>query len=509
MAADLTPKFDDPSLLHHKGYIDGEWTTGNSKATFNVQDPATGWTIGSCPEMTCSDVEKAIYAASTAQATFRHVPAKDRAAILTEWAHLMRRSQEDLAKLVTWENGKPLAEARGEVLYAAAFLDWFAGEAIRVTGDFIQPGNMSNRAVVKRDPIGVCGFITPWNFPLAMVTRKTGPALAAGCTVVLKAPGETPLTALALAHLGAKAGIPKGVFNVITALENTVEVGTAITESSIIRKISFTGSTPVGKLLMRQSSATLKRLSMELGGLAPFIVFDDADIDDAVEGAITCKFRGSGQTCVCANTFFIHENVYQQFSERFIGKVRKFCMGHGFKDGVTHGPLIHERAVHKVVGHVQDAKAKGGHIAIGGQKMPHLGPAFFEPTVVLNATPEMLFTKDETFGPLAGFVKFSSEDEVVDLANRAEVGLAAYFYSNDVKRCWRVAEKLEAGMVGINTGIISDVATPFGGIKHSGFGREGSKYGIEDFLTLKTITFGGIVMRPGLDGRNKSHSFIQ
>ncbi|CAH0057124.1 unnamed protein product [Clonostachys solani] len=483
------PKFQDHSLFQDKAFVNGQWVSASSGQTFSVHDPATGAIIGTCPEFSGTDVETTIQAAALAQEQFQFSDTRNRAAILVKWAQLMRENREDLAKLLVWENGKPLPEARGEIEYAASFLDWFAGEAIRSYGDVIQPGNPVNRAVTIRQPVGVCALITPWNFPAAMVTRKAGAAIAAGCAVVLKAPAETPLSALALAELSLRAGIPKGVFNVVTTQHKTPEVGKILTNSSIVRKISFTGSTRVGRLLMNQSSSTLKKLSMELGGLAPFIVFEDADIDEAVKGAINCKFRGSGQTCVCANFFLVHKTIYEAFTAKFIGRVKKFRPGNGFDAATTHGPLIHEAAVAKVMSHVEDAKSKGGLVAVGGNPMPELGSNFFQPTVIVNANSDMIFTHEETFGPLAGFIAFSDEPEAINIVNRADVGLAGYFFSKDVERCWRVAERLAVGMVGVNTGMISDPATPFGGIKQSGFGREGSKYALDEYTVIKTITF--------------------
>lgn len=376
-----------------------------------------------------------------------------RATMLQNWARLMRESKADLAQLLTWENGKPLVEARGEIEYAASFLEWFAGEAIRSYGDFIQPSNPTNRTVTIRQPVGVCALITPWNFPAAMVTRKAGPAIAAGCAVVLKAPAETPLSALALAELSLRAGVPKGVFNVVTALENTVDTGHVLTSSPLVQKVSFTGSSRVGKLLMSQSSSTLKKLSMELGGLAPFIVFEDADIDSAVDGAISCKFRGSGQTCVCANIFLVHKQVYDVFAAKFVHRVKRFRVGNGFDAATTHGPLIHDKAVARVEDQVKDAREQGGRVVLGGNPLPELGKNFYAPTVILDAHAGMKFTQDETFGPVAGLIPFSTEEEAIAISNRSTVGLAGYFFSKDVKRCWRVAEKLAVGMVGVNTGM--------------------------------------------------------
>ena len=412
--------------------------------------------------------------------------------MLRRWYDQVIANAEDIATLITWENGKPLADARGEANYAANFFEWFSEEAPRTYGDTIPATVPGNRVFTYREPVGVCGLITPWNFPAAMITRKVGPALAAGCTVVCKAPGETPFTALALAELAHRAGIPKGVVNIVTALENTIEVGETLTTSPTIKKVSFTGSTGVGKILMKQSSDSLKKLSMELGGNAPFIVFDDADLDSAVAGAIAAKFRSSGQTCVCANRIYVQSGIYDQFVHKFTEIVEGFTVGHGFDTSITHGPLIHDRAVSKVDQHVRDAEKKGGKITTGGQARPDLGSNFFQPTVIRDMTIDMAIATEETFGPVAGIFPFKSEAEVVKMANQADVGLAGYFFSRDVERVFRVAEALEVGMVGVNTGLISDPASPFGGVKHSGFGREGSKYGIEEYQTIKTVTIGGM-----------------
>lgn len=442
--------------------------------------------------MDAADTVAAIEAASAALPSFRRTTARERSRMLRKWYDLMMENADDIAKLITWENGKPLADAKGEATYAAGFFEWFSEEAPRVYGDTIQASVAGNRVFTIKEPVGVCGLITPWNFPAGMITRKIGPALAAGCTVVAKSPGETPFTAAALAELAHRAGIPKGVVNIVTALKNTPEVGEAITSNDTVRKVSFTGSTPVGKLLMKQSSDTLKKLSFELGGNAPFIVFDDADLDTAVAGAIASKFRSSGQTCVCANRIYVQSGIYDQFATAFTAKVNEFKVGSGYADGVTHGPLIHDRAVSKVQAHVQDAVKQGGKVLTGGEKMPDLGENFFQLTVIRDMKPDMQIAHEETFGPVAGLFKFDNEAEVVKAANDAEVGLAGYFFSKDLQRCYRVAEALQVGMVGINTGLISDPASPFGGVKWSGFGREGSKYGIDEYLTVKTVTLGGM-----------------
>lgn len=412
--------------------------------------------------------------------------------MLRKWYQLMMDNSDDLARIITWENGKPMADAKGEVGYAASFFEWFSEEAPRSDGDTIGATYPGNRIFTIKEPVGVCGLITPWNFPAAMVTRKIGPAIAAGCTVVAKSPGETPFTSLALAELAHRAGIPKGVVNFVTALQNTPEIGEALTTSPIVKKVSFTGSTNVGKLLMKQSSDTLKKLSFELGGNAPFIVFNDADLELAVSGAIASKFRSSGQTCICANRIFVQNGIYDKFASLFAKKVKAFKVGPGFGEAVTHGPLIHDRAISKVDAHVRDAEKKGGKVIVGGLKMPKLGAYFFEPTVITGMTMDMQLASEETFGPVAGLFPFETEKEVVDMANGAEVGLAAYLFSKDVQRIYRIAEALEVGMVGVNTGLISDPAAPFGGVKHSGFGREGSKYGISEYQIMKTVTLGGM-----------------
>lgn len=410
--------------------------------------------------MSREDVAEAIQHASTAFKTFKLTTARERARLLRRWYDLMVENSADLATLITWENGKPLADAKGEVTYAANFFEWFSEEAPRVYGDNIPSSIAGNRIVTMRQPVGVCGLITPWNFPAAMITRKVGPALAAGCTVVVKTPGETPYTSLALAELGRRAGVPDGVFNVVTCLENTPSVGKELCENPIVKKISFTGSTPVGKLLMQQCSSTLKKLSFELGGNAPFIVFDDADLDKAVDGAIASKFRSSGQTCVCANRIYVQKGIYQHFADKLAAKVAKFKVGGGYSDDTTHGPLIHEKAVSKVHGHVEDAQAKGATVLMGGQSIEELGPNFYGMTVLTGMKKDMKLHEEETFGPVAALFEFDTEEEVIDLANSSEVGLAGYFFSRDINRIWRVAEALEVGMVGVNTGLISDPAAP-------------------------------------------------
>ncbi|KAK4231826.1 putative succinate-semialdehyde dehydrogenase [NADP+] [Podospora fimiseda] len=496
LSSTMVPKLKDPSLFKQNVcYVNGEWIPASSGKTFEIHDPATSKLIGSAPEFSASDVSNTITHAATAFESFRHLTGRERSKLLRKWYDLVVANAEDLATLITWENGKPLADAKGEVTYAANFFEWFSEEAPRIYGDTIPSSVPGNRVFTIKEPVGVCGLITPWNFPAAMITRKIGPALAVGCSVVVKAPGETPFTPLALAELADRAGIPKGVVNVITANENTVEVGQELTTNPTIRKISFTGSTGVGKLLMKQCSSTLKKLSLELGGNAPFIVFDDADVDLAVAGAIASKFRSSGQTCVCANRIFVQRGIYDEFAAKFAEKVKAFKVGNGFEDGITHGPLIHHRAIDKVDQHVRDAESKGAKVVLGGHKLPDLGENFFQPTVLTGMTTEMAMAHEETFGPVAGLYPFDTEEEVVRIANESPVGLAGYFFSRDLERVHRVAEHLEVGMVGVNTGLISDPASPFGGVKESGFGREGSLYGIGEYQVTKMVTYGGMGKR--------------
>ncbi|KAK9368346.1 aldehyde dehydrogenase domain-containing protein [Lipomyces kononenkoae] len=477
-------------LFREAAIIDGK--DFPSTMHFQVYDPATEAQIGVCPDLTPRQVDEAITAAHTAFQSFRRTTSFERAKLLREWRNLVMESQEDLATMITLENGKPIAEAKGEVAYAASFMDWFAGEAPRAYGDVIATSVAGNRAMTIKQPVGVCGIITPWNFPAAMITRKVAAAIAAGCTVVIKPDAETPFTAIALAKLAKIAGIPDGVVNVVTTKSFLKEVGEKFCTDERIKKLSFTGSTNVGKLLMAQSSSTLKKLSFELGGNAPFIVFPDVPVVDAVTAAVTSKFRGSGQTCVCANRIFVHESIYDEFCELLAERVSGFKIGNGLEDGINQGPLIHARAVDKVEGHVEDAIKHGGKVLAGGKRATEFGPHFYHPTVIKDAKPRMKIMKEETFGPVAAVFKFSTEAEVVALANDADVGLASYLMTNDINRAFRVAEQLEFGMVGVNTGIVSDCATPFGGVKFSGFGREGSKYGIEEYLNIKSITFGGI-----------------
>ncbi|MGN6651273.1 NAD-dependent succinate-semialdehyde dehydrogenase [Trinickia sp.] len=481
---DLEHALKDPSLLRHLAYIDGEWQAADSGATFDVFDPATGASLGGVPNMGAAETARAIDAAQAAWAPWRRKTAKERAAILRRWFDLMIANSDDLALILTTEQGKPLAEAKGEIAYAASFIEWFAEEGKRVAGDTLPTPAADKRIVVVKEPIGVCAAITPWNFPAAMITRKVGPALAAGCPIVVKPAESTPFSALAMAVLAERAGVPKGVLSVVTG--DPKAIGAEMTRNPIVRKLSFTGSTAVGRLLMAQSAPTVKKLSLELGGNAPFIVFDDADLDAAVEGAIASKYRNNGQTCVCTNRFYVHERVYDAFASKLASAVDALKVGRGTEPGVTLGPLINEAAVKKVESHIADALAKGASLATGGKRHP-LGHGFFEPTVLTGVKPGMDVTKEETFGPLAPLFRFSSDDEVVRLANDTEFGLAAYFYSRDIGRVWRIAEALEYGMVGINTGLISNEVAPFGGVKQSGLGREGSHYGIDDYVVIKYL----------------------
>ncbi|WP_198399345.1 NAD-dependent succinate-semialdehyde dehydrogenase [Caballeronia calidae] len=474
----------DASLLRHQAFIDGQWCTADSDATFDVFDPATGRSLGSVPKMGAQETLRAIDAANAAWPAWRAKTAKERALLMRRWFELMLENTDDLALILTAEQGKPLAEAKGEIAYAASFIEWFAEEGKRVAGDTLATPAADKRLVVVKEPIGVCAAITPWNFPAAMITRKVGPALAAGCPIVVKPAESTPFSALAMAVLAERAGIPAGVLNIVTG--DPKEIGGAITSSPVVRKLSFTGSTGVGRLLMAQSAPTVKKVTLELGGNAPFIVFDDADLDAAVEGAIASKYRNNGQTCVCTNRFYVHERVYDAFAEKLVNAVGKLKVGHGTEAGATLGPLIDEAAVKKVEAHIADAVGKGANVIAGGKRHA-LGHGFFEPTVLSNATIDMCVAKEETFGPLSPLFRFSSDEEVVRLANDTEFGLAAYFYSRDIGRIWRVAEQLEYGMVGINTGAISNEVAPFGGVKQSGLGREGSHYGIDDYLVIKYL----------------------
>jgi len=479
----------DKKLFREACYIDGAWVRFKSGGTVQVDNPATGEIIGSVPKLGAAETHEAIEAANRAFPSWSKKTGKERAIVLRKWFDLMMENQEDLARLMTLEQGKPLTESRGEVAYAAAFLEWFGEEAKRVYGDTIPGHQADKRIVVIKQPIGVVACITPWNFPLAMITRKAGPAIAAGCTVVLKPAAQTPFSALALAELAERAGVPKGVFNVVTGTAR--EIGGELTSNPIVKKLSFTGSTEIGKVLMAQCAGTIKKLSLELGGNAPFIVFDDADLDAAVEGAVASKYRNTGQTCVCTNRLLVQEPVYDAFAEKLATAVKKLKPAFGLEAGATQGPLIDNAAVEKVESHIRDAQEKGAKILVGGHRHM-LGGRFFEPTILTDVTPAMTVAREETFGPVAPLFRFKTEAAAVALANDTEFGLAAYFYGRDIARVWRVAEALEYGIVGINTGIISTEVAPFGGVKESGLGREGSKYGIDDYVEMKYLCFGGI-----------------
>jgi len=483
-------KLKDETLLKADAYVGGAWTQAASGARFAVRNPATGEELAQVANLDAADAQRAIAQALVAWRGWRAKTAKERAGLMRKWFELIMANQEDLARIMTAEQGKPLAETRGEVGYGASFIEWFAEEGKRIYGDVIPTFAQGKRVLVFKEPVGVVAAITPWNFPNAMITRKAAPALAAGCTFLIKPPSETPLSALALAVLAERAGIPAGVFNVVTS-DKAAEVGREFTESPMVRKFSFTGSTEIGKLLMRQSASTVKKVSLELGGNAPFIVFDDADLDAAADGAMLSKYRNMGQTCVCANRLLVQEGVYDAFEKKLAGRVGKMKLGNGMDDGVTQGPLINEDAVEKVERLLKDATAKGAKIVMGGKRSA-LGHTFFEPTIVTGATPMMDLAKQEIFGPVAPLFRFKTEAEAIQMANDTEFGLAAYFYTRDIGRTIRVAEALEYGIVGINEGIISSEVVPFGGMKESGTGREGSKYGIEDYLEIKYVLLGGI-----------------
>lgn len=492
---DLPPApitLSDPALWRTQAFLAGAWADADDGSTRDVTDPATGRVIGTVPAMGAAETRRAIEAAQAAQRAWRKVTARERARILRKLADLMLEHQQDLARILTAEQGKPLPEATGEIAYAASFIEWFAEEARRVYGDTIPAPQGDRRIVVNKEPIGVTAAITPWNFPIAMMTRKVGPALAAGCAMVVKPALETPYSALAFAELAARAGVPAGLLSIVTG--DAQGIGGELTANPVVRKLSFTGSTAVGRLLMRQCADDVKKLSLELGGNAPFIVFDDADLDAAVEGAMVAKYRNAGQTCVCANRFYVQRGIYDAFAARLSEAVRALRVGNGAEPGVQQGPLIHQRAMDKVRAHVDDAVARGARVLVGGK--PHAlsaqGGAFFEPTVIVDARPGMLVAHEETFGPLAALIPFDTEDEAVAAANDTEFGLAAYFYTRDLSRAWRVSEALESGMVGVNTGLISTAEAPFGGVKQSGLGREGSKYGIDEYLEIKYVCMAGL-----------------
>jgi len=482
-------KLKDENLFRQLCYVDGEWKAADSKATIDVTNPATDEVLGTVPKFLGSETRAAIAAAKRAQPEWAAKTAGERATILRRWNDLMLAHADDLALIMTLEQGKPLAESKGEVAYSASFIEWFAEEGKRIYGDVIPSHAADKRIVVLKQPVGVVCAITPWNFPSAMIGRKAGPALAAGCTFVCKPATQTPYSALALAELAHRAGIPKGVFNVLTG--SAREIGAEMTSNPDVAKLTFTGSTEIGRQLLAQCAPTIKKVSMELGGNAPFIVFDDADLDAAVQGAIASKYRNTGQTCVCANRLYVQAGVYDAFVEKLKAAVGKLKVGNGTEPGVTQGPLIDKAAVAKMEEHIADAVAKGGKVVMGGH--PHkLGHTFFEPTIITGATQDMLVAREETFGPLAPVIKFDTDADAIRMANDTEFGLAAYFYAQNLKRVWRVAEAIEAGIVGINTGIISTAVAPFGGVKQSGLGREGSKYGIDDYLEIKYLCLGGM-----------------
>jgi len=480
---------NDLDLFRQQSYIGGLWCDADDAKTFPVNNPATGELLAHVPDMGVPETRRAIDAAKRAWPEWRRKPAKERAILLRKWYELIMANSDDLARIMTAEQGKPLGESKGEIAYAASFVEWFAEEAKRVYGDTIPSPWTDRRFVVLKEPVGVCGAITPWNFPAAMITRKAGPALAAGCTMIAKPAESTPLSAFALAVLSERAGIPAGVFNVLTGEPRVI--GAELTSSPDVRKITFTGSTEVGRILMRQSAETIKKISLELGGNAPLIVFDDADLDAAVEGTMISKFRNAGQTCVCANRIYVQNGIYDAFAEKLVAAVSQLKVGNGFDAGVGQGPLIDQAAVDKVEEHIFDAVAKGARILLGG-KRHRLGGTFFEPTVIADVTSQMKVAREETFGPVAPLFRFYKDEEAAQLSNDTEFGLASYFFSRDVARIWRVAEALEYGMVGINTGMISTEVVPFGGVKQSGLGREGSHYGIDEFLEIKYLCFGGL-----------------
>lgn len=485
----MVVKLRDGNLFRQACFIGGEWIAADNGATFEVCNPADRSLVGAVPALGAAETRRAIAAAAAAGPAWRARTAKERSAVLRRWYDLIKENAEDLAVIMTLEQGKPLAESRAEIAYAAEFVEWFAEEGKRVYGDTIPQNQNGRRIIVLKEPIGVCVAITPWNFPSAMVTRKVAPALAVGCTIVARPASQTPFSALALAELAMRAGVPAGAFSVITG--PSAATGAELTSNPIVRKLSFTGSTEIGKLLMAQCAGTVKKLSLELGGNAPFIVFDDADLDAAVEGAMISKFRNAGQTCVCANRILVQDTVYDAFSSKLAAKVGRLKLGSGLAADIDQGPLIDLKGVEKVEEHIADATAKGGRVVVGGHRHA-LGGTFFEPTVITGATTDMLVAREETFGPLAPLFRFSTEEEAIRMANDTVYGLGAYFYTRDVGRAWRVAEGLEFGLVGVNEGFISTVVAPFGGVKESGIGREGSKYGIEEYLEIKYVCVGGL-----------------
>ncbi len=480
----------DPTLLRHQAYVNGKWVDG--ARTFDVVNPADGSLLGQVPNLGPAEAQQAIDAAAAVFPAWSAKTGKERAAVMRTWFDLIMANADDLALLMTAEQGKPLNEAKGEVMYGASFIEWFAEEAKRVSGDVMASTWTDKRMVVLKQPIGVCASITPWNFPIAMITRKVAPAVAAGCTIVIKPAEQTPLSALAIAELAHRAGLPAGVINIVTAdADRSIEVGNVLCASPTVRHLSFTGSTPVGRILMQQCAPTVKKLALELGGHAPFIVFEDADLDAAVEGALQSKYRNAGQTCVCTNRFYAHDSIYDAFVEKLAAGAARIKVGNGQEAGIGQGPLIDGQAVEKVQDHVADAVAKGATVLTGG-KLHALGGRFYEPTVLSNVSADMKIMREETFGPVAAVIRFTTEEEAIAAANDTDFGLASYFYSRDIGRVWRVAEKLEYGMVGINTGLISNEVAPFGGVKQSGLGREGSRYGMEEYLEMKYLCMGGI-----------------
>ncbi len=482
-------QLSDSKLFRQQCYVNGEWIDADGGGTIDVTNPVDNAVIGTVPKLGADETRRAIEGAQEAQKEWRQRTGKERAAVLRKWHDLMMENQEDLAVLMTTEQGKPLAESRGEIVYAASFIEWFAEEGKRIYGDTIPGHQRDKRIIVLKEPIGVCAAITPWNFPAAMITRKAGPALAAGCAMVVKPATSTPFSALAMAELAERAGVPPGILSVVTG--GSSDIGGEITSNPIVRKLTFTGSTEVGRKLIAQCAGTVKKVSMELGGNAPFLVFDDAVLDDAVEGAMLSKYRNAGQTCVCANRILVQDGVYEAFTEKLAEAVKGLKVGDGLDEGVNQGPLIDMAAVEKVEQHIADAVAKGAKIAVGGERHA-MGGTFFQPTLLVDVTPTMDVTREETFGPMAPLYRFTTDEEGITLANDTEFGLAAYFYARDVNRIWKVAEGLESGIVGINTGIISTEVAPFGGVKESGIGREGSRYGLDDYLEIKYLCFGGV-----------------
>lgn len=480
-------QLNDGELLREACFVNGDWVDADDSSTRDITNPANGEVLASVPNMGAAETRRAIEAAETAFLAWREKTASERAGVLRRWYELMLEHKRDLATIMTLEQGKPLAESLGEVAYGASFIEWFAEEAKRVYGDTIPSHQADKRILVVKQPVGVCAAITPWNFPNAMITRKAGAALAAGCTIVIKPAGNTPLSALALGELANRAGMPHGVLNIITGSASAI--GDELTSNPIVRKLSFTGSTEVGRLLLAKCSDTVKNVSMELGGNAPFIVFDDADLDAAVEGAIQSKYRNTGQTCVCANRFLVQDGVYDEFAEKLSAAVGEMKVGDGMDEGVTQGPLINEEAVQKVEEHISDAVSKGARVMIGGERH-ELGGSFFQPTLMVDVSSEMMLAHEETFGPVAPLFRFETEEQAIEMANDTEFGLAAYFFSQNLGRVWRVSEHLEYGMVGINSGIISTAIAPFGGVKQSGMGREGSKYGLDEYVEIKYLCMG-------------------